>query len=192
MQKEDVSGNVQPWTELSSAPMPSGKYRRVIDVTFELPSGKREVFTVKDEGEVVCVLAVTTDRNVILARQFRPGPKRVLDELPGGGKEPGETSAQAIARELLEETGYEPGQLISVGFPIACAYSNMKREAFLALDCVQVAAPNPDSTEFIQPILKSLDDFVLQLQRGDCSDVAAGWMGLFKMGVLSFSAPVKN
>lgn len=48
--------------------------------------------------------AVFRDGQVLLARRGRP-PSRGLWTLPGGRVEPGETLAQAAAREVMEEVG---------------------------------------------------------------------------------------
>ena len=63
----------------------------------------------------VAVLAMTSDGRFVTVRQFRPGPGRVLDELPGGYVEPREGVEQAAARELLEETGFEAEVIEVVG-----------------------------------------------------------------------------
>ncbi len=44
--------------------------------------------------------------NLMLVRQYRPAMERMGLELPAGAIDPGETPAQAAARELLEETGH--------------------------------------------------------------------------------------
>ncbi|WP_111557146.1 NUDIX domain-containing protein [Kitasatospora sp. SolWspMP-SS2h] len=44
---------------------------------------------------------------MVLARQFRPCPQRVLHELPGGSVEPAVGPAGTAAAGLLEETGYQ-------------------------------------------------------------------------------------
>ena len=64
---------------------------------------------------IPCVGAVITDdqgRLLFIKRRHAPGAG--LWSLPGGRIEPGETDAQALAREIHEETGLviEPGQLI--------------------------------------------------------------------------------
>ncbi|TWW08527.1 hypothetical protein E3A20_23430 [Planctomyces bekefii] len=173
---------IKPWKIVDECVVRAGAYRKVRDITFELPDGRREIFTVKHEGHPVCVLALTVDEMVILARQFRPGPNRVLDELPGGGPEPGETNVAAAARELLEETGYQAGEMLSLGFPLECAYSDVRREAFLALGCVKIGEPELDPNEFIEPVLKTIPEFVRQLALGDCTDPEVGWMGLYRLG----------
>ena len=57
-------------------------------------------------GRVKCVGAVIKDaggRLLLIKRGHEPGAG--LWSLPGGRIEPGETDQQAVARELLEETG---------------------------------------------------------------------------------------
>ena len=64
---------------------------------------------------VPCVGAVVTDgrgRLLLIKRGHEPGAG--LWSLPGGRIEPGETDAEALVREMREETGLtvEPGRLI--------------------------------------------------------------------------------
>ena len=65
--------------------------------------------------DYTAVLAVTEDGRVPLVRQFRPAVEETLLELPSGGVEPGEEPEAAIRRELLEETGCEAGEVVSLG-----------------------------------------------------------------------------
>jgi 8-oxo-dGTP diphosphatase len=64
---------------------------------------------------IPCVGAVITDshgRLLLIKRGHEPGAG--LWSLPGGRIEPGETDAEALVREMLEETGLtvEPGRLL--------------------------------------------------------------------------------
>ena len=49
-------------------------------------------------------MALTEDGKIITTEQFRPGPNAVLNELPGGYVDDGETREEAVRRELLKET----------------------------------------------------------------------------------------
>uniref|UniRef100_UPI00053ACF85 NUDIX domain-containing protein n=1 Tax=Kitasatospora sp. MBT63 TaxID=1444768 RepID=UPI00053ACF85 len=102
-----MTTDIAAWRELERTVVFSRFGRSVDRVGFELPDGAREEFYLKRERPAAAVLALTADRRVVLARQYRPGPARVLYELPGGIVEPGERAAEAAARELLEETGYQ-------------------------------------------------------------------------------------
>jgi 8-oxo-dGTP diphosphatase len=66
-------------------------------------------------AEIPCVGAVVKDeqgRLLLIKRDHEPGAG--LWSLPGGRIEPGETDAEALVREMLEETGLKvaPGRLL--------------------------------------------------------------------------------
>ena len=54
----------------------------------------------------VNVIALTPARQVVLVRQYRHGTDAITLEIPGGGRDPGESFEEAARRELREETGY--------------------------------------------------------------------------------------
>ncbi len=175
--------DIQEWEELSRETI-FEKYRRGIEkVVFRLPDGSERDFYLKKEDSSICVLALTETKEVILAKQFRPGPKKVLLELPGGGMEKGETPEEAIARELLEETGYA-GNIKRVTRAYECGYSPMHRYCFVATDCKNVAEPKLDDGEFIEVVLLPLDEFRSLLQSGELTDVEVGYLGLDYLGLL--------
>ncbi|MCX5214486.1 NUDIX hydrolase [Kitasatospora sp. NBC_00240] len=161
------------------------KYGRGIDrVTFELPDATRNDFYLKNERSSAAVLALTPDRQVILARQFRPGPAAFLDELPGGFVDPGDDPADTAAAELLQETGHR-GTVQAVTTCWDDAYSNVRRHVFAATDCVKVADPTPERTEFIEIVLLPLDTFrSTVLRRGRMTDVEAAYLALDHLGLL--------
>jgi ADP-ribose pyrophosphatase len=68
---------------------------------------------------VIAIAALTGDGKLLLVEQFRPPVNARVIELPAGlvGDEPdsdGESLADAARRELLEETGYEAGEMREV------------------------------------------------------------------------------
>ena len=88
---------------------------------------------VRHAGGVAIVPVV--DHNVILIRQFRIAIERELIELPAGRLELGEEPSACAARELEEEIGYRPKELI----PLASYFSSVgftdeRMYIFLALD----------------------------------------------------------
>ncbi|PWT98383.1 MAG: NUDIX hydrolase [Terriglobia bacterium] len=65
--------------------------------------------------DYAAVVALTDDQRVLLVRQYRPAVERHTLELPSGIVDPGETPAEAAARELLEETGYTASSIELLG-----------------------------------------------------------------------------
>lgn len=157
-----------------------------VDVrTFQLPDGRRADFEVlTGAAEVVSVVALTPEDEVVLARQFRWGPGAVLDELPGGVVDPGESPLEAGARELLEETGYA-GRCEVAGWTWTTAASITRRFCVVARDCQRVAEPAPETNEWIDTVLVSLSEFRAHLRGGQLTDVGLGYLALDHLGLLT-------
>lgn len=148
-----------------------------------MPDGREEVFDIRNEGPSVSILALTPDQQVIIAKQYRPGPGKMVFDLPCGGIDGDETPLQAAERELLEETGYA-GELREIGTCLEDSYSTKIRHNFVALNCKQVSAPKPDKNEFIESVLLSLPEFRILLRQGELTVVETGYMGLEELKLL--------
>lgn len=169
-----------PWIKLSEESIRVG-FRKLLRRLFRLPEGEEQEYHIKDEGETVAVLAFTRSGDVVLAEQFRPGPERVLREIPGGYLDKGETPEVAGARELLEETGYR-GNVMYIGKYFADAYSNGIKHICIATNCDKVAGQELDEGERIRIVEVALEEFKEQLRSGDLTDAAGAWMALDHLG----------
>ena len=173
---------VNKWKKLKEEVIRTG-YRALLNRTFELPDGRVLDYAVKKEGIVVCILPITDKNEVVLFKQFRQGPEKVLIELPGGGIENGEKPMDAAIRETLEETGYV-GNFKFIGTSLDCAYSTLVRYNFVATNCKKVQEPQLDENEFGEVILMSLKDFRKHLRSGELTDVESGYLGLDYLNLL--------
>lgn len=143
---------MEAWQRVESTRVTKVGWRTITTKTFTMPDGAHGEFdTVHRDGqEFVGVIPVTTEQKVVVARQFRPGPEKVMDELPGGFVDVGETPEVAGRRELLEETGYAVGDLEYLGIFHKDAYMNAVWHIFLATNCTKVAEPTPEAHEHIE------------------------------------------
>lgn len=178
---KDKVGN---WEEISREEVFS-KYGRSVDrYVYRLPNGKEAEFYLHRRHNSIACLALTKDKQVILARQFRPGPAKILLEMPGGGPNSGEDLSTAIERELLEETGYR-GKVEFVTSTLPDAYSTNQKNVFVITECEKVAEPKlEDNGEAIEPVLCSLDEFRALLRSGQMTDIELGYLGLDYLGLL--------
>ena len=79
-----------------------GGYDRV-----EQPDGTEKKYYWAELSPATVIVAVADDR-VLFVEQYRPTVRNTQLELPAGIVEPGESYTEAGARELAEETGFEP------------------------------------------------------------------------------------
>jgi ADP-ribose pyrophosphatase len=150
------------WELISSERQGQVGRRPVVAKTYRMPDGSEAVFTVTGDASnlaVACV-ALTPRRTAVLAEQYRPGPERLMAELPGGGVESGESLAVAAARELVEETGYVPRDLVYLGEMRYDAYSAGSRNYYLATGCERQREQQLDPAEFVTVREVSLGDLV--------------------------------
>jgi len=174
---------VQPWKLLNSQ-IVFDNFTKIEERTYEMPDGQTKKFYIKMTDPSICILALTENKQVITVEQFRPGPNKVLNELPGGYVDAGETKEEAIARELREETGYE-GDIQFVTNCFDDAYVSMERGCFVATNCKKVGDQKLDDSEFLNVKLIDLPDFMKQIRAGQMTDVEAAFLGLDFLGLLS-------
>ena len=172
------------WKKIKERKYKAG-YWKMLEKTFVLPSGVKASYDIRDSGNTACVLAITENNNVVLVKVFRPGPEKILLEMPGGFVGKDEDIKDAISRELLEETGYT-GNFEFVGSAIDDAYSNRIINCFVAKGCRKIKDPvtTEEDEKFVEIVEMSLSDFKKHLKSGQLTDVEAGYMALDYLGLL--------
>lgn len=94
---------------------------------------------VVERPAAVGIVAVTSEHEVVLVRQFRPAVDIETLEIPAGIIEPGESVVTAANRELAEETGYSAERLRPITTLLASpGYSDERIELVLAVGCSRV------------------------------------------------------
>ena len=113
-------------------------------------TGATKRFSLIEAVDWINVIALTPERRVVLIRQFRVGSNEVCLEIPGGMVDPGETPAEAAARELAEETGYTATDWQPLGrvSPNPAIMTN-QLYTFLARDAVETQPQRLEGSEVI-------------------------------------------
>lgn len=171
---------MEPWRKLRETVV-YDRFRRIVSRSFTLPDGSDGEFEVVEFSDCAAVLALTPDREVVLVREFRPGPEAVLLELPGGVVEPDEPPLETARAELLEETGYT-GDIVEVGTVLKDAYATHTKHVFAATGCRKVAEPR--EPELTEPVLMPLAEFRSHLRSGRLTDADAAYLALDHLSLL--------
>ena len=164
------------WKKLHESEETVG-YRHNVSRHYALPDGKVKGFDSTEVGHTVSIFALTRKNEVVLVKQFRPGPEWVLLELPCGHVDDGETWLDAAERELLEETGYK-GDLRYLSTQYMGAYIQGWKHIFLATNCEEVKAQATDEDEFIEVVLMPLSEFREHLYDWDSCETGAAYQAL--------------
>ena len=151
--------------------------------TYRLPDGRTVEWDMHAGGPTVAVLALTPSKQLVMVRQFRPGPDRVVLTLPGGMVDPGETPEQAGERELREETGYAAGSVELVASAIANA-SPYHRHVLIARDCSPGHDLELDDYEDCEPVVLDVAQVREELRAGRMTGSEQVYLGLDHAGLL--------
>lgn len=153
-------------------------YRHIVTKTFVQPNGKLHHYeTTEWEGrQFAGVIGLTPDNQVVVARQFRPGPEKILDEVPGGGVDPedGDDYMAAAKREFEEETGYIVGAIEYLGPVYKDACNNGTWHYYFATGCLpNKTGQQLDDTEHIEVHLLGIDQFLDNARNARMTDTEA-------------------
>jgi 8-oxo-dGTP pyrophosphatase MutT (NUDIX family) len=160
---------VKPWQSIRSQPGRSFRVFSIRTDTARSPrTGTEHDFYVIETGDWVNVIPLTSDRRVVMVKQYRHGSKQVTLEIPGGLVDPGDTPEGAASRELLEETGYEAEDLEQIGAvnPNPAIFNN-RCYTFIARNVRKTGEPMPDQTEDIEVVLIPVADIPELIRKGE-------------------------
>lgn len=174
---------IENWKQLNEKSAYNG-YRKIVRRTYEMPDGTTSDFDILKGHGSVCIFALTENNTVIMAKQFRPGPGKVMYELPGGIIDKGENPETAAARELLEETGYVAEDIKLVVTYHPDAYYMGQRNVCIGKNAKKISEQKLDHNEFIEATEVSLNEFKKILESGELTDYAGGMAGLYYSGLL--------
>lgn len=141
----------------------------------------------------VSAFALTSDRKVILVRQYRHGSGSTTLEIPGGWQKPDDVDSEAaIRRELREETGhaFDVVSLLATVSPNPVTHANWLH-CYLATGGRRVSASAQDADERIAVTLFTLDRVQALLDAGKLIDnghLTCVFLALLRLGALRWSA----
>lgn len=138
--------------------------------TARLENGTVAVREVVEHPGGVCVLPLETDGTVYTVRQFRYPFGRVVEELPAGKLDGREDHRKAALRELSEEVGAEPEELIYLGCLLASpGFSSEVLHMYLARG-LRHGARHPDEDEFLEVGRAPFSTLVERVMAGELTD----------------------
>ena len=100
--------------KLTSEPVYDGRVIKVSKDTVLCPNGQESIREIVHHRGGVAILFKVDDK-FIFEKQYRYALNEEIIEMPAGKLEEGEIPLEAAKRELLEETGYRPLEMIHLG-----------------------------------------------------------------------------
>lgn len=179
------------WKTLSSEYIFNDRWFKVRKEKCETPEGIIvDPYYVYDFPTWVGALPVTEDGKLVMVRQYRHALGETILEIPGGCVDDTDKDfEEAVARELLEETGYIFSSYEYLGriSPNPSTNSNLLH-MFLAKGGQKVASQKLDENEVMEVVLLSVDDLKQLLRENkiiQSMHVSCILYGLDKLGFIT-------
>ncbi|MFA5851789.1 MAG: NUDIX hydrolase [Spirochaetales bacterium] len=146
------------WREVGGKPLADCRIFTLTESDRETCDGRKRgaffLMNAPDWAGVIPVVDTPEGRSFVMIRQFRHGTGRVSVEFPGGAIDPGEDPVRAVARELLEETGYRAEMILPLGdLSPNPAFMTNTFHAFIAEGCYLERAQALEENEEIEVLL---------------------------------------
>ena len=179
------------WKTLSSEYIFNDRWFKVRKEKCETPEGIIvDPYYVYDFPTWVGALPVTEDGKLVMVRQYRHALGETILEIPGGCVDDTDKDfEEAVARELLEETGYIFSSYEYLGriSPNPSTNSNLLH-MFLAKGGRKVASQKLDKNEVMEVVLLSVDELKQLLRENkiiQSMHVSCILYGLDKLGFIT-------
>ena len=130
-------------------------------------TAKESDFVHISTSDWISIVAITSDRKVIMVEQYRHGSDSVQIDLPGGAIDQDETPEHAALRELQEETGYSGHEAIHIGQfnPNPALFKN-NYYIFFIPNAIPVSTQSLDDAEDIKIKIIPLDSIATLIKSG--------------------------
>lgn len=138
-----------------------------------MPNGRLHDFLVEGAYDFVVVVAVNTQGQALLVKQYYVSQGKRLESVVMGIVDKGEKPAATAKRELREEAGAVAKRLVPLGTSIKGKYMLYKVYYYLALDTEQTAQPRLESSEDITTHWVSHTQLTTMVQKQKFLDVYA-------------------
>jgi len=164
-----------PEKTLSSKVIFEGRAVRLRVDTVETIDGRTSTREIVEHAECIAVIAVDTDGNVLLVKQFRTPLQKELLEIPAGGIDDGEDAEAAVIREMQEETGFRPQKLERLcGFYSSPGFCDEYLHLYLATDLVagRLYAEDTAGIELVRVPVAQIPELVTSGRIEDCKSIA--------------------
>lgn len=125
----------------------------------ELFDGSKATFEMLKRPDTVEILPVTTEGKILINYEEQPGSKPFVD-VPAGRMDFGDDPELEARRELVEETGYEPEEMILWDTIQPSSKMDWLVFMFIAKGCRKVSEPKLESGEKIETKEVNFDEFM--------------------------------
>jgi ADP-ribose pyrophosphatase len=146
---------------------------RVVDLSVDrvrMPNGKTTELEVIRHPGAAAMVPLTESGEVLLVRQYRYATGGWLLEVPAGKLDEGEAPELCAARELAEEVGMKPAEVLSLGWIWTTpGFTDEKIWLYLCRD-LEVAEQDLQDDEVLTVETSSLEKAIEMVHRGEICD----------------------